>query len=104
MKTKLALMASSIVAVLSPVAPMIYVALISILLDTCFGVWRSVKKNGWVSFKSRRLSSTLRSVPILSDDTPAELAARVLTQEHQLYPAVLKRFAVGDKTPIMRKT
>ncbi len=44
------------------------------------------------------------SVPILSDDTPAELAARVLTQEHQLYPAVLKRFAVGDKTPIMRKT
>lgn len=44
------------------------------------------------------------SVPILSDDTPAELAARVLTQEHQLYPAVLKRFAVGDKTPIIRKT
>ncbi len=44
------------------------------------------------------------SVPILSDDTPAELAARVLTEEHQLYPAVLKRFAVGDKTPIMRET
>tara|TARA_R110001592_G_scaffold85820_5_gene253472 strand:- start:3401 stop:3829 length:429 start_codon:yes stop_codon:yes gene_type:complete len=59
MKTKLILMMSSIVAVLSPVAPMIYVALISILLDTCFGVWRSVKKNGWASFKSRRLSSTL---------------------------------------------
>ena len=44
------------------------------------------------------------SVPILSGDTPAELAARVLVQEHQLYPAVLKRFAVGDKTPIMRET
>ena len=44
------------------------------------------------------------SVPILSDDTPAELAARVLVQEHQLYPAVLKRFATGDKTPIMRET
>ena len=44
------------------------------------------------------------SVPILSDDTPAELAARVLIQEHQLYPAVLKRFAMGDKTPIMRET
>lgn len=44
------------------------------------------------------------SVPILSDDTPAELAARVLTEEHQLYPAVLKRFAAGDKTPIMRET
>ena len=44
------------------------------------------------------------SVPILSGETPAELAARVLVQEHQLYPAVLKRFAVGDKTPIMRET
>ena len=44
------------------------------------------------------------SVPILTDDTPAELAARVLVQEHQLYPAVLKRFATGDKTPIMRET
>lgn len=44
------------------------------------------------------------SVPILSGDTPAKLAARVLVQEHQLYPAVLKRFATGDKTSIMRKT
>jgi len=44
------------------------------------------------------------SVPILSGDTPAELAARVLVQEHQLYPAVLKRFATGDKTPITRET
>ncbi|NDD34517.1 MAG: phosphoribosylglycinamide formyltransferase, partial [Rhodobacteraceae bacterium] len=38
------------------------------------------------------------SVPILSGDTPAQLAARVLVQEHQLYPAVLKRFAMGNKT------
>ena len=44
------------------------------------------------------------SVPILSGDTPAELAARVLVQEHRLYPAVLKRFAMGDKAPIMRET
>ncbi len=44
------------------------------------------------------------SVPILSGDTPAELAARVLAQEHQLYPAVLKRFAMGNKTPIMCET
>ena len=44
------------------------------------------------------------SVPILSGDTPANLAARVLVQEHQLYPAVLKHFATGDKTPIMRET
>ena len=39
-------------------------------------------------------------VPVLSDDTPETLAARVLTQEHILYPAVLRRFAAGDRTPI----
>jgi phosphoribosylglycinamide formyltransferase-1 len=44
------------------------------------------------------------SVPILSGDAPAELAERVLLQEHRLYPAVLKRFAAGDKTPIMCET
>ena len=38
------------------------------------------------------------SVPILKNDTPETLAARVLTQEHRLYPAVLRRFALNDKT------
>ena len=36
-------------------------------------------------------------VPILPDDTPETLAARVLTQEHRLYPAALRRFASGDR-------
>ena len=35
-------------------------------------------------------------VPVLDGDTPDALAARVLTQEHKLYPAVLRRFAAGD--------
>ncbi|KPP91311.1 MAG: phosphoribosylglycinamide formyltransferase 1 PurN [Rhodobacteraceae bacterium HLUCCA08] len=39
-------------------------------------------------------------VPILPGDTPETLAARVLVQEHALYPAVLRRFAAGDRTPI----
>ncbi len=39
-------------------------------------------------------------VPILPGDTPDTLAARVLTREHQLYPAVLRRFAMGDRTPL----
>lgn len=39
-------------------------------------------------------------VPILKGDSADTLAARVLEQEHILYPAVLRRFAVGDKTPI----
>ena len=32
-------------------------------------------------------------VPILPGDTPDMLAARVLVEEHRLYPAVLRRFA-----------
>ena len=39
-------------------------------------------------------------VPILAGDTPDILAARVLGQEHNLYPAVLRRFAQGDRTPV----
>lgn len=39
-------------------------------------------------------------VPILPDDTPKTLAARVLVQEHLLYPVVLRRFAAGDRTPV----
>ncbi|MFC0342313.1 phosphoribosylglycinamide formyltransferase [Paracoccus niistensis] len=34
-------------------------------------------------------------VPIRPEDTPKTLAARVLTAEHRLYPAVLRRFAAG---------
>lgn len=30
-------------------------------------------------------------VPVLSDDTPESLAARVLAEEHKLYPAALKK-------------
>lgn len=40
-------------------------------------------------------------VPVLENDTPDTLAARVLVQEHKLYPAVLRRFAAGDKTPVL---
>lgn len=40
-------------------------------------------------------------VPVQAGDTPDDLAARVLVQEHRLYPAVLRRFAAGDKTPVM---
>ena len=56
MKTKLLLLAASFLAVLSPVKPMIYVAILAIILDTSFGIWRSVRKGGWKSIRSRRLS------------------------------------------------
>ena len=40
-------------------------------------------------------------VPVVAGDTPETLAARVLVQEHRLYPAVLRRFAAGDRSPLI---
>jgi phosphoribosylglycinamide formyltransferase-1 len=39
-------------------------------------------------------------VPVESGDTPETLAARVLPWEHRLYPAVLRRFAAGDRAQV----
>lgn len=39
-------------------------------------------------------------VPVLRGDTEDTLAARVLGLEHRLYPAVLRRFAAGDRTSV----
>jgi phosphoribosylglycinamide formyltransferase-1 len=40
-------------------------------------------------------------VPVLPGDSEASLSARVLAQEHRLYPAVLRRFATGDRRPVL---
>lgn len=40
-------------------------------------------------------------VPILPGDTVDTLARRVLAQEHRLYPAVLRRYAAGDRRPVL---
>lgn len=39
-------------------------------------------------------------VEIAPDDTADSLAARVLVQEHRLYPEVLRRFASGQRAPL----
>ena len=36
------------------------------------------------------------AVPVLPDDSPDSLAARVLVQEHRIYPAALRLVAAGD--------
>ncbi|HET6377326.1 MAG TPA: phosphoribosylglycinamide formyltransferase [Methylocella sp.] len=38
------------------------------------------------------------AVPVLDTDTPESLAARVLAEEHIIYPAALKRLAAGRLT------
>ena len=58
MKTK-SLLLISMVSVLAPVKPMVLMAIATIVLDMFFGVWRSVRKNGWASIRSRRLSNTI---------------------------------------------
>jgi phosphoribosylglycinamide formyltransferase-1 len=40
-------------------------------------------------------------VPVVPGDTVETLAARVLLHEHRLYPAVLRRFATGDRRPVL---
>lgn len=40
-------------------------------------------------------------VPILPGDSAESLAERVLAREHVLYPAVLRRYAAGDRTPVL---
>ncbi len=35
-------------------------------------------------------------VPVKPDDTPEVLAARVLIEEHKLYPATLERIVTGE--------
>jgi phosphoribosylglycinamide formyltransferase-1 len=39
-------------------------------------------------------------IPVEPGDTPASLAARLLPMEHRLYPAVLRRFAAGDRSRV----
>lgn len=41
------------------------------------------------------------AVSVRPDDTEQTLAARVLEQEHRLYPMVLERFVAGDRRPIL---
>lgn len=59
MKTKLTLLTFSLVSILAPIKPLVLIAVLAIILDTCFGIWRSVKKTGWASIRSRRLSHTI---------------------------------------------
>jgi phosphoribosylglycinamide formyltransferase-1 len=40
-------------------------------------------------------------VSVLPDDSAETLAARVLKREHQLYPAVLRRYVRGDRSPVL---
>jgi hypothetical protein len=44
MKTNILLALSGLLTIFAPVKPLMTIALVAILLDVCFGVWRSYKK------------------------------------------------------------
>ena len=64
MKTNALIILYGIITILAPVGPLLTIALISILLDVGFGVWRSYKKREdqeekfWDVVKSQRLYAT----------------------------------------------
>lgn len=66
MKTKLSLFVFSVLTILTPVKPLVVIAVLAIILDTGFGIWRSVKKGGWKSIRSRRLSHTISKTLLYS--------------------------------------
>lgn len=59
MSTKLQAVLFALLSILAPVKPLVFIAVLAIILDTAFGIWRSVKKSGWTSIRSRRLSHTI---------------------------------------------
>lgn len=59
MSTKIQAVLFALLSILAPVKPLVFIAVLAIILDTGFGIWRSVKKSGWSSIRSRRLSHTI---------------------------------------------
>jgi phosphoribosylglycinamide formyltransferase-1 len=44
------------------------------------------------------------AVPVLPDDTEASLSARILAQEHRLYPEAIRLYATGRLRIAGRRT
>lgn len=57
MKTKITLLLLSFFSILTPIKPLVIIAVVSIILDTCFGIWRSYKKGQKI--RSQRLSHAI---------------------------------------------
>jgi len=66
MKTNISIILLSICTVLTPIVPLVLIAVVAIILDTCFGIWKSIRKGGWKSIRSRRLSHTISKTLLYS--------------------------------------
>lgn len=56
MKTFFVTLAASFITLISPVVPMVLLAILMVLIDTFFGIWRTVKLKGWENVLSKKLS------------------------------------------------
>jgi len=59
MKAYLTTLLGGLAALLTPIKPLILMAFFAIVLDTYFGIWKTVRKDGWKAVRSRRLSDTI---------------------------------------------
>ena len=54
MKTKITLLLLSFFSILTPIKPLVLIAVTSIILDTCFGLWRAYKKGHKITSRKAR--------------------------------------------------
>jgi heme/copper-type cytochrome/quinol oxidase subunit 1 len=57
---------ASILTILSPVLPMIILAILMVIIDTGFGMWRTVKLKGWDDLLSKKFSDIFGKIIIYS--------------------------------------
>jgi len=59
MKTYFTTLSLAFITILTPIKPLILIAFAAIILDTYFGIWKTVRTKGWKAIRSRRLSDTI---------------------------------------------
>lgn len=59
MKTYILSLLLAFLSVITPIQPLIIMAFAAIILDTYFGLWKTVKLFGFKAIRSRRLSDTI---------------------------------------------
>jgi hypothetical protein len=57
---------ASILTILAPVLPMIILAILMVIIDTGFGMWRTIKLKGWNSLLSKKFSDVFGKIIIYS--------------------------------------
>jgi heme/copper-type cytochrome/quinol oxidase subunit 1 len=55
---------ASICTILAPVFPMIILAILMVIIDTLFGIWRTVKLKGWNNILSKKFSDIFGKIII----------------------------------------